>query len=164
MQGPQPPSIELTEAERQGLESLTRGHTTPQQIAVRARIILGCAEGGNNAQVARQLNTNVHTVRHWRTRWRGLQAVPLEDLSVAERLEDAPRPGKPPGITAEQVVRIVAMACEPPQDSQRPISQWSGRELADEIMRRGIVPTISGRHAARLLKRGIFSPIAFATG
>jgi hypothetical protein len=55
------------------------------------------------------------------------------------------------------VCRIVALACEAPSASGRPISQWSGREIAAEIVRRGIVVTISGRHAARLLKRGISS-------
>ena len=154
MRGPKPPSIKLTDTERQALEILTRRHSTPQQIAFRARILLACAEGFNNAQVARQVDTNANTVRHWRSRWLGLQTVALDDLSVAERLEDAPRPGAPARIRAEQVCQIVALACDPPQAAQRPISQWSGRELAAEIMARGIVETISGRHAARLLKRG----------
>ena len=114
--------------------------------------------------MARHLDTNVNTVRHWRTRWLGLQAISHDDLSVAERLEDAPRPGAPPRITDEQVCRIMALACEPPQDAQRPISQWTGRELADEIVKRGIVDTISSRHAARLLKRGTSSRTASATG
>jgi hypothetical protein len=48
---------------------------------------------------------------------------------------------------------MVAMACEAP--SERPISHWTGREIADEVMRRGIVKQISPRHAARLLKKGI---------
>jgi putative transposase len=45
------------------------------------------------------------------------------------------------------------MACEDPEDSSRPISQWTSREIADEVMKRGIVDSISPRHAARLLKR-----------
>jgi putative transposase len=154
MRGPNPPSIKLSEAERQALEALTRRHSTPQQLAFRARIVLACADGLNNAQVGRQLDTNVNTVRHWRTRWLGLQAVSLDDLSVAERLEDAPRPGAPPRITAEQVCQIVALACDAPEKAGRPISQWTGREMADEIIKRGIIETISERHAARLLKRG----------
>ena len=59
-----------------------------------------------------------------------------------------------PDITP-QVARIVALACEAPGASGRPISQWSTTELAAEIVRRGIVDEISPRHAARLLKRGI---------
>jgi hypothetical protein len=86
-------------------------------------------------------------------RWLGLQAVPLEELPVEERLSDIPRPGRPSAISAEQTCQMVAMACEAP--SERPISHWTGREIADEVMRRGIVKQISPRHAARLLKKGI---------
>ena len=66
--------------------------------------------------------------------------------------------------TAEQVCQIVALACEAPQKAGRPISQWSGREIAEEIIERGIVATISERHAGRLLKRGRSSRTASATG
>jgi transposase len=79
-------------------------------------------------------------------------------------LSDAPRPGAPRRITDEQVCRIVELACEAPQRSGRPISQWTGREIAEEIKGRGIVGQISGRHAARLLKRGICSRTAADTG
>ena len=164
MRGPKPPPVTLTAEERQGLELLVRGHQTGQQLALRARIILAAAAGGNNSQIARQLAVDVDTARLWRGRWLGLGAVPLEELSVAERLEDAPRCGGPCRITAEQVCQLTALACEAPQASARPISQWTGRELADEAISRGIVDTISPRHAARLLKRGICSPIGFATG
>ena len=64
------------------------------------------------------------------------------------------RPGAPARITAEQRCQIEALACEQPEDSERPISHWTGREIADEIMKRGIVEQISARHAGRLLKRG----------
>ena len=87
-----------------------------------------------------------------------LAGIPLAELSVTERLEDAPRPGKPVTIGPEQVCQIVALACEAPEKSGRPISQWTGREIADEMMARNIVDTISPRHAARLLKRCINSP------
>ena len=77
---------------------------------------------------------------------------------------DAPRSGRPVRITDEQVTRIIALACEAPERSGRPISQWTGREIADEIKRRGIVAEISERHAARLLKRGHCNPTAGAIG
>jgi putative transposase len=86
------------------------------------------------------------------------------DLTVAERLEDAPRPGSPARITAEQICQIVAVACEAPSASGRPISQWSSTELAAEIMRRGIVAEISPRHAARILKKGISNRTSSGTG
>ncbi len=154
MRGPTPPAIELSERERQELDALTRRHTTPQQLALRARIVLAAAAGANNAQIARDLDVSLDMVRRWRERWLVLQPASSEELPLPDRLTDAPRPGKPVRITAEQVCQIVALACEPPADSQRPISQWTGREIADEIKQRGIVDQISGRHAARLLKRG----------
>jgi putative transposase len=157
MPGPRPRSVELTEEERRELEGLVRGHTTGQQLALRARIVLLAADGLNNSEIARQLALEADTVRLWRRRWLGWTGVALADVGVAARLADAPRPGTPARIGPEQVARIVALACEAPGASGRPISQWSTTELADEIMRRGIVATISPRHAARLLKRGISS-------
>ena len=155
MPGPTPPPVDLTPAEQQGLEALVRRHTAPQQVATRARIILLAAEGLNNSQIARHLGLEVNTVRLWRQRWLAFHGVDLTDLSIEDRLTDAPRPGRPAEITAEQVCQIVALACEAPSQSGRPISQWSQPEIADEIIRRGILPTISPRHAARLVKRGI---------
>lgn len=154
MRGPKAPTVKLTADERQGLETLVRRHTTAQQLALRARLILAAAGGLNNGQIACQLGIDVDTVRLWRQRWLALQAVSLEDLSLEARLTDAPRPGRPARLTAEQVCQIIALACEAPSISGRPISQWTSREIAEEIVTRGIVPQISPRHAARLLKKG----------
>ncbi|SRR5258708_8943040 len=151
--GPKPAELALNEEEQKGLETVVRRHSTPQQVAQRGRIVLAAAEGKRNAEIAREQEVSVDTVRTWRGRWLSLQAVPLSELSITERLEDVPRPGKPSQITAEQRCQIVALACEQPKE--RPISHWTGPEIADEIMRRGIVQQISPRHAARLLKKGI---------
>lgn len=164
MRGPEPPQVALTTEEREGLEALIRRHTTPQQMALRARVIVAAAAGGNNCQIARQLGVHVETVRLWRRRWLGMQAASLEDLPLEERLTDAPRPGAPARITADQVCQVVELACMAPEQSGRPISQWSSREIADEIIKRGIIDQISPRHAARLLKRGTLNPISSATG
>jgi putative transposase len=155
MRGPQPPLVTLTTDERHALNTLARRHTTAQQLAIRARIILGAAAGHNNAQIARHLSVDVDTVRLWRQRWLSFQGVSLEDISVAERLADAARPGHPARITAAQVCHIVALACEAPSGTGRPISPWTSREIAEEIRARGIVEQISPRHAARLLKKTI---------
>jgi len=155
--GPKPAELMLSEQERKELEALVRRHSTPQQVAKRAGIVLAAAEGKRNAEIARELEVSVDTARTWRGRWIGLQPVPLSELSIRERFEDIPRPGRPSEITAEQTCQMVAMACEQPKE--RPISHWTGREIAEEVMRRGIVPTISARHAARVLKKGISSRI-----
>jgi transposase len=154
MSGPRPPEVLLTDAHRQGLKKLVQRHSTKQQIALRARIILLAAAGKNNAEIARELKTSDNTTRRWRGRWLDLQPLPLEDLNVEERLEDLPRPGPPSGLTADQICQIEQLACEKPEEGGRPISQWTGREIADELVKRGIVDKISARHAARLLKRG----------
>jgi transposase len=144
----------LTDAQRQGLEKLVKRHSAKQQIALRARIILLAAAGRNNSQIASALKTSDNTTRRWRRRWLDLQPLSLEDLSIEERLEDLPRPGPPSSLTADQICQIEQLACEKPEEGGRPISQWTGRELAAEMVKRGIVEQISARHAARLLKKG----------
>jgi putative transposase len=164
MRGPQPTLIQLSPAAREGLEMILSRHSSPQQQVLRAKIVLCAAQGKNNQQIARELNVSIDTARLWRKRWLELEAISFDDLEVKERLADGPRPGKPPTLTAEQVCQIVALGCEKPEESQRPISQWSGREIADEVVKRGIVATISARHARRLLKRGACNPAVSATG
>jgi len=157
MRGPQPAELRLSETERNELEALVRRHSTPQQTARRARMILAAGEGKRNGQIARELGASVDTVRKWRMHWLGLQAVSLEDLEVSERLTDLPRPGRPAQITAEQTCQMIALACEQPKE--RPISHWTGREIAEELVKRGIIAHISPRHAARLLKKKLSNPI-----
>jgi transposase len=154
MPGPKATAIRLSEEEKAGLEKLSRRHNVSQQLAKRARVILAMGEGKSNSQVRREMKLSRDMVRHWRQRWVELQPIALADLSIEERLEDLPRPGKPAQITADQVCQIQQMACEKPEESERPISHWTGREIADEVMKRGIVEQISPRHAARLLKKG----------
>ena len=157
MPGPKPPTLTLTEAERQNLEKLRQRYSTPQQIALRARIILLAATDKNNAEIAQALNVTLDTARLWRRRWSALQPIALQDLSVEERLADLPRPGTPSRLTADQICQIEQLACEKPEQAGRPISQWTGREIADEIVKRGILKHISPRHASRLLKKGASS-------
>ena len=152
---PSPKAIEvnLTKEEQKNLEALIRRHNIGQQIALRARIVLLAGQGQTNSAIARRLDVNTKTVQCWRNRWVKGQEISLDDLSAEERLQDMPRPGSPPRITADQRCKIEALACEIPENSGRPISQWTAREIAEEVMERKIVESISSRHAARLLKR-----------
>ena len=159
MRGPKPPTVELSPELRHELERLLRRHSLSQQLAQRTRIILAAADGHNNSQIARSLDLEVDTVRLWRNRWLSFAFIPLSELSLDERLSDVPRSGRPIQISAEQRCQIVALACEAPKDAGRPISHWTGREIADEVVKRGILPTISPRHASRLLKKGISNRI-----
>ena len=153
MPTPKATEVNLTEEEQTGLEQLVRRHNIGQQIALRARIILAAAQGQTNSAIAANLKISINTAQRWRNRWVKAQAISYDDLSIEERLQDGPRPGAPARITADQRCKIEALACEKPENSERPISQWTGREIADEVMKRKIVESISSRHAARLLKR-----------
>jgi transposase len=154
MPTPKAQVVILSKIERQGLEKLIRRHQVGQQTALRARLVLAAAGGETNEEIAQVNQVTSETVRLWRNRWVKLQDLSLDDLSIEERLADAPRPGAPAKITADQRCRIEALACEKPEKSGRPITQWTAREIADELKQRKIVDNISPRHAARLLKRG----------
>jgi putative transposase len=114
---------------------------------------------------ARDLGLNRISVRLWRDRWRdaaeALAQAEKDDLSdpqflglITAVLDDAPRPGGPATFSPEQIVQIVAVACEPPEKSGRPISHWTHRELADEVKERQIVRDIAPRTVGRFLKTG----------
>jgi putative transposase len=154
MPGPKPEPIELSDKVRRELDKLVARHAIAQQKAQRARIILKAAAGKNNAEIGRELKQSIDMVRLWRRRWHELEAIEWDDLSAEERLADLPRPGTPARLTGDQICQIEQLACEAAQKAGRAISQWTGREIADELMARGIVASISARHAARLLKKG----------
>ncbi len=165
MPGPQPPPIKLTDRQRKMLVHLARRPTTTQRLGRRARIVLAAAEGANNERIANRLGINRETARLWRRKW----LENKECLSAAEEsgerelrrcieeevLSDRPRSGVPPTFTPEQVCQIVALACEAPSESGRPVTtHWSTTELADEAIKRGIVEDISARSVGRFLKGG----------
>lgn len=147
--------IMLTTDEQKALEKIARRPSTAQQIALRATIILRAAQGASHGEIARQLGITKDTSRLWRNRWLELSA---RELSVEERLQDAPRAGCPPTFTLEQITQLYALACAPPEQYGRPISHWTGSELADEMMKQGIVETISPRHVGRLLAEAELKP------
>ena len=147
--------------ERKALEHLIRTRSTAQQLALRARMVVQAADGMGVRASARELGVWPKTVRYWRKRWREGK----DRSSIPERLADAPRSGAPATFTPEQICALVAMTCEKPSQSDRPISHWSQREIADEAMRRGLIPRISQRSVGRFLqKRPTSSRIASATG
>ena len=153
MPTPKATEVKLNEEECTGLEQLVRRHHIGQQIALRGRIILAAGEGQTNRAIARILKVSINTAQRWRNRFAKAQTISYDDLCLEDRLQDEPRPGAPSRITADQRCQIEALACEQPEKSGRPISQWTAREIADEMIERKIVAHISRRHAARLLKR-----------
>lgn len=154
--------IELSAEEKIALEQIVRRGTSEHRIVGRAKIILKLAAGENNSQIARQLEVDRSKVLLWRGRWhqewaelkvRVGEAKPLLKV-IEELLSDKARAGAPAIFSAEQIVQIIAIACEKPEDAGRPISHWSVRELAEEALKRRIVGQISRRSVGRFLKSG----------
>src|SRR5207244_8347603 len=112
--------------------------------------------------IAVQVGPNRQQGGLWRQRWRDAWAAlcvwectqphRLRE-AILDVLADAPRPGAPATFTAEQVAQIVALACEPPQLSGRPIDHWTLRELRDEAIARQIVAAISVSQVGRFLQQ-----------
>jgi transposase len=117
--GPTVAPLELSDEERRVLEGWSRRRKTAQALALRSRIVLACAAGGSNTQIAEQLGISRETVRKWRTRF------------TAERLDglaDEPRPGAPRKITDAQVEEVITKTLE--QRTPRTDTHWSTRSMA----------------------------------
>lgn len=157
MPGRRPQELKLSPTEREELEKLVKRPSSAQQIAQRGRIILNADAGKNHAEIARELNISIDMARLWRQRWLDLAT---SNLPMSERLLDAYRPGAPAKFTLEQQVQLMALACEDPKQSGRPISHWTAQELADEMVKRSMVESISRRHVGRLLQEADLKPHA----
>lgn len=147
--------VSLSFEEREELARLVRGHNTAQKLVRRARIVLAAAVGEKYNQIAARLQVQPKVVSRWVKRW---METAGQEMSVLERLADLERPGAPDTFTAEQLCQLVALACEPPELYGRPITHWTPRELADEVIKQGIVASISIRHTGRLLNARELQP------
>lgn len=151
------------------LKQLSRQRKSPHWLVSRCRIILMSERNLSQSEIARQLGISRNTVRYWCQHWLEATRKTLDSVApkvsgktlrelVINWLRDQPRSGAPNKFSPEQVVQIVAVSCESPQDSQRPISHWSARELADEVIARAIVPKISKRTVGRILAEADLKP------
>ncbi len=145
--------ISLKSEERIILEKITKKHTVKQSLAKRAKIILMADDCIENQQIAAKLDINSHVITTWTKRWIERASDPVE-----ERLHDLPRSGSPGTITPEQWCRIIALSCEKPEDYNVPITDWTYRELATEVIKQGIVDKISSSHLGRTLKKKDIQP------
>ena len=150
-----PKAVELKDEERQELAKILARHSTSQQIAKRAKIIVMAAQGKNHRQIARELQISREMARLWRERWLKLKQ---DEVPVKERLLDAERPGVPTKFSTEQVLKLFAIACDSPEKYGKPISHWTSRELAEVMMELEIVESISTRHVGRLLTEATLKP------
>jgi len=164
MRGLKPKPITLTERQYGLLQQILRREKSTQQQIRRASVIVAAAEPSSNCDIAKRLDLTLQTVRRWRRRWLQVsQAMSTAEQNgddkqlqqlLIEALSDKMRSGRPAEFSPEQICQIVAMGCEQPEGSDRPISHWSAREMADEAIKRGIVAKISPRSAARFFRRG----------
>jgi len=153
--------INLKEKEKLALEKVVRKQSISHNIARRARIIL-MADGQKmtNLEIARMVGIRNEEITKWVKRW--LDESHIE--SVEERLKDKPRSGRKPSITAEQWCKIMALACEKPEDYGVPITHWSHSTLTAEVLKQGIVEKISMSHVGNFLKKQNFNPTKVSIG
>jgi putative transposase len=160
-----PPQIKVSDKQDAILQQIIRRHSNSQSLVRRAQIVrAGTEYGRRDTQIARELNCSAQMVRTWRHRWINgwEQLVAVETSGNDEELADAivatladqPRSGTPATFTAEDICQIIKVACEDPSLSGRPITEWTPRELADEVVKRKIVASISATQVGRFLKRG----------
>jgi putative transposase len=101
-----PKRLNLSDGERDQLQQLIDRHNTPQQIALRAKIILMASEGQNHREIARSLDINRQMARLWRNRWLETEG---KELSILQRLQDRERVGAPVKFSMEQVIELFAL-------------------------------------------------------
>jgi transposase len=160
--------IVITERQQAVLKQIAGASTSAVRLVQRAEIILRAFAGHENQAIAAAIDLDPTAVGMWRRRWakawRRLTLIECSESHAAFRravedvLSDAPRSGKPGKFTPEQITQILALACEPPEKSGRPITQWTQKELADEAKKRGIVDSISEAQIGRFLREAELQP------
>jgi transposase len=160
--------IVITERQQHILLTLRDATTAPSHLRQRAAVILLAFDGLRNEAIAPEVGLGRRQVGRWRRRWArawdrlvGLECSESQAAlrrAIAAVLADGPRPGAPAKFTPEQVTQILAVACEPPAESGRPITHWTAHELADEVVKRGIVASISATQVGRYLREAALQP------
>jgi transposase len=158
----------ITERQQAVLQHIVAASTSPVRLVQRAEVILRAFDGQENRAIAAAINLDATAVGMWRRRWakawRRLTLIECGETHAAFRravedvLSDAPRSGHPGKFTPEQITQILALACEPPEQSGRPITHWTYKELADEAQKRGIVEAISPAQVGRYLREAELQP------
>lgn len=154
--------IQLTTVRYEILLELSASRSVGSAVVTRANIVLMAFQKLNNQAIAKAIGLSAKTVGLWRSRWQVSYPALLRmqfaepraafRRAIIECLCDAPRCGSPGKFTAEQIVGVIAIACEPPEKSDRPVTTWTGRELADEAQKRNLLEWISPSHVNRILR------------
>jgi len=159
--------VVISERQQKILQEFSRSRSESKMISQRASIILAAFAGDANQDIAVEVGLERKQVGLWRRRWRDSweQLTRLECLetgklrsAIRETLSDAPRSGCPGTFTGAQVCQILAVACERPSNSGRPITHWTQKELRDEVIKRGVVESISESQVGRYLREAALKP------
>ncbi len=160
--------IELTEPMYEILMELANSRTVGNSVVQRANVILMGFEKATNEVISPWVGLCEKTVGLWRRRWRASYSALLRmqfaeseaqfRRSVILCLSDAPRSGAPGKFTAQQIVGLIGIACEPPENSGRQVTTWTGSELADECRKRNLVDSISASHVNCILREVDLKP------
>lgn len=153
----------ISERQMELLEEITSSRVASVRLVQRARIVLLAFQKNNNEEIAELVGLNPQQVSVWRKRWKAdwQRLIQVECTESRSKLKtemetlfaDQPRKGRTATFTTEQQAAIVAIACEEPDaESERPISQFTQREIADEAIKRGIVHSISTSRVGVFLK------------
>ena len=152
--------INLNESEKKQLEEILNKPSTPQSMAKRVRVILMANSGEyHNTEISKYVDIHVGEVTKWTKRW-----VESDIINIEDRLKDRPRSGRPATITAEQWCKIMALACEKPENHGVPITHWSLSTLTAEIIKQGIVEAISTTYVGNFLKKSNYNHIEASIG
>jgi len=121
------PRIILSQHARSDLQTLIRAHSTPQSLALRARLVLRAADADqpSNLTISRELGCDNHTAGKWRRRYLNL------GLSG---LQDAVRSGRPKRISPSIRVHVVSVASTLPHDQDRSVTRWSLDEIVTTLL------------------------------
>lgn len=153
--------INLSKQEKEELNRLVRKQSISQNIAKRAKVILLVAEEKlKHVEISKSVGMAQSQLAKWIKRWQ----EESKEKTVEERLKDKARSGRKPTITAEQWCKIMALACEKPENHGVPITHWSHSTLTAEIIKQGIVETISMSHVGDFLKKRDYNPIEASIG
>jgi putative transposase len=159
--------IQLSCLEKELLEKISRQSTSSVRAVERSKILLYLhASGTSSTDASKHLSIKWPKIQRWRCRWlshgeklkaieekgevREIRHELLEYIQVI--LSDSPRSGAPATFTAHEYCQILGVALESPELSERPISEWTVRELTDEVIKRKIVPSISKSQVGSFLK------------
>lgn len=144
------------------LDGLSKRSMAASCLIIRAQAILLGHEQLQNIEISRIIGLGRHSVGRWRRRWQesfeALLSIEMNEpqavlvRAIQDVLRDAHRGGATCKFSAQQVVELVSIACESPRDSDRPVDDWTGRELASEMKQRKVVESISVSRVNQLLR------------